>query len=334
LYSVSIDDIKLIIKKEFVYKVPSSLEGDYILRISTSNNKALILGISERLEINIPASLKTAEIVTESCYLYETADKEKVKKSDLQQTMQSENQLSLFCNIKNLTKNELTVSPIYEIYQNSLYGEKTEDTQRFEDITLVPDEQKSVSWLMPTALTQIPQVVKVYLESNQTYSNSITARYALPANSRTTINNIFLDKTFYKKGEEMNLSILWTSSVNEKDINFKISILNKDGKECLPEIVKNAPQRGGEKIKGAIVKKCSDPDVTIKIEDLEGNVLARDNLTFKSVRQLDKALMIDAIVLALIIILVVAGIIIFFVKPKNNKEELKNSENINYENNR
>jgi len=187
---------------------------------------------------------------------------------------------------------------------------------------------------MPTALTQIPQVVKVYLESNQTYSNSITARYALPANSRTTINNIFLDKTFYKKGEEMNLFILWTSSVNEKDINFKISILNKDGKECLPEIVKNAPQRGEEKIKGAIVKKCSDPDVTIKIEDLEGNVLARDNLTFKSVRQLDKALMIDAIVLALIIILVVAGIIIFFVKPKNNKEELKNSENINYENNR
>jgi hypothetical protein len=322
------------VKREITYKAPSSLEeGDYVLRVSISNNKAFILGISRILNINIPSSLKTAEIMTESCYLYETADKEKVKTLDLRSTMYSENPLSLFCNIKNLTKDELVVSPVYEIYQNSLYGEKIGESQKFEEITLLPDEERSVSWPMPISQTLTPQVVKIYLETNETYSNSITARYTLPTTNTTIINNLFLDKTFYKKGEEMNLSLLWSSSVDEKDITLKVSILNKRGQECLPEIIKNSPQIGNEEIKGQIVQRCLNPNVLIKIEDTEGNVLAEENLAFESIRKLDKALIIDIAVLALIIILVVAGIIIFFVKPKNKKEELKDSENINHENN-
>jgi hypothetical protein len=250
----------------------------------------------------------------------------------LELTMVSEEPLSLFCLLKNDSQKELVVTPVYEIFKNSIYGEKIAEAQKLEDITLQAEEEKSVSWLMPTPTGANPEVVKIYLESEGVFSNSVFAKYASVTNTQSTsIKNVFLDKTFYKKGDELSLSLLWFSTLKQEDIVLKVSITDKKGEECLPEIVQTSPEKGNTIAKGTMLSKCSNPNVLIKIEDTSGNILAEDSLTFESVRRLDQSSILDIAILALIVILVVAGIVIFFVKPKNKKEELKNNENINNE---
>jgi hypothetical protein len=320
------------IKKEVTYQAPNSLEGDYDIRVTTYNNQNITLGISDRLNITLSPVSKMAKIIPTSCYLYETRDETKTKKQDLNLTMVSDEPLSLFCQLKNESQKELVVTPVYEIFKDSIYGEKIAEAQKFENITLQAEEEKSVSWPMPTPAGTNPEVVKVYLESEGILSNSVFAQYASVANTKSaSIKNIFLDKTFYKKGDELSLSLLWFSTLNQEDLVLRVSVTNKKGEECLPEIVQTSPEKGSTILKGTMLSNCSNPNVLIKIENTSGDLLAEDSLTFESVRKIDQALITDIIVLALIIILVVAGIVIFFVKPKNKKEELKNNENINNE---
>jgi hypothetical protein len=320
------------IKKEVTYQAPSSLEGSYDIRVTTYNNQNITLGISDRLNITLSPVSKIAKIVPTSCYLYETADETKTKKQDLVLTMVSDKPLSLFCQLKNESQRELVVTPTYEIFKDSIYGEKIAEAQKFENITLQAEEEKSVSWPMPTPTVINPEVVKVYLESGGVFSNSVFAKYSLEGNAQSTsIKNIFLDKTFYNKGDELSLSLLWFSSLNQEDLILKVSVTDKKGKECLPETIQTSPEKGNTTVKENVLNKCANPNVLIKIEDTEGNILTEDSLAFESVRKIDGSLITDIIILALIIILVVAGIVIFFVKPKNKKEELKNNENINNE---
>ncbi|HPI66581.1 MAG TPA: hypothetical protein PLG45_00300, partial [Candidatus Paceibacterota bacterium] len=225
------------IKKEVTYQAPNSLEGDYDIRVTTYNNQNITLGISDRLNITLSPVSKTAEIVPGSCYLYETRDEAKTKKQDLELTMVSEEPLSLFCLLKNDSQKELVVTPVYEIFKNSIYGEKIAEAQKLEDITLQAEEEKSVSWLMPTPTGANPEVVKIYLESEGVFSNSVFAKYASVTNTQSTsIKNVFLDKTFYKKGDELSLSLLWFSTLKQEDIVLNVSITDKKGEECLPEI--------------------------------------------------------------------------------------------------
>jgi hypothetical protein len=316
-------DVEL--EKEMVYQIPFSLDGDYYFTVKIGNKNGP-LSSSSLVDFSVPSGRKIVEITPGSCYFYKEGDEEKTKVLDANLLAESEDPLILYCQVNNLTQEDLALSLVYEEYLGSLYGEKIAGSQKLQEIILLPEEKRFLDIPLPWKVDVGPNLVRFMLEKDGAFSNSVIAKYSIPGRSSTVVNNVSIDKSFYKKGEEANLSVIWSSSLPEIDLILKANILNKDGENCLLEISSPLKQRGDTVISGSIIQKCINPNVLIKIEDAEGNILAEDNFIFESIRKLNETLITDIIVLALIIILVVAGIIIFFVKPKNKKEELKNNE--------
>ena len=126
--------------------------------------------------------------------------------------------------------------------------------------------------------------------------------------------------------------MLWSSSLNKDEIVLKALITDKKGQECLPEIVKTSPEIGSETLSGVASIKGPDPQVFVKIEDSDGNILAEDEILFVSDKKSTNQVT-DIVALSLIVILIVVGIIVFFVKPKDKKEELNNKQENKNENN-
>ena len=319
------------IKKEATYTAPNLPEGEYDLRVIVGNKHNSILGISDRLPISLSSAEDLVQINTDSCYFYELSKGN--EKLGVDFSMRSNEPIGLSCEIKNLSQKEVTVLPTYEIYENSFYGEKKEELNYFEEIILSPEEEKMVSWTLPTPTTTNLQTIKLSLKTDSGYSNSITTKYALASEGKTArISNLFLDKASYGVNETINLTMLWFSSLNKEEVVLKALITDKKGQECLPEIVKTSPEIGSETLSGVASIKCKDPQVFVKIEDSDGNILAEDEILFVSDKKSTNQAT-DIVALSLIVILIVVGIIVFFVKPKDKKEELNNNQENNNENN-
>ncbi|MFA7015543.1 MAG: hypothetical protein WC171_07595 [Bacteroidales bacterium] len=319
------------IKKEATYTAPNLPEGEYDLRVIIGNKHNSILGISDRLPISLSSAEDLVQINTDSCYFYELSKGN--EKLGVDFSMRSNEPIGLSCEIKNLSQKEVTVLPTYEIYENSFYGEKKEELNYFEEIILSPEEEKMVSWTLPTPTTTNLQTIKLFLKTDGGYSNSIITQYALASEGKTArISNLFLDKASYGVNETINLTMLWFSSLNKEEVVLKALITDKKGQECLPEIVKTSPEIGSETLSGVASIKCKDPQVFVKIEDSDGNILAEDEILFVSDKKSTNQAT-DIVALSLIVILIVVGIIVFFVKPKDKKEELNNNQENNNENN-
>ncbi|MGI6293650.1 MAG: hypothetical protein ACOXZJ_04315 [Bacteroidales bacterium] len=319
------------IKKEATYTAPNLPEGEYDLRVIVGNKHNSILGISDRLPISLSSAEDLVQINTDSCYLYELSKEE--EKTATSFLIRSNEPVALSCQIKNLIQKEVKVLPAYEIYENSFYGEKKGEPNYFEEIILSPEEEKVVSWTLPAPATTNLQIIKLSLKTDSGYSNSITTKYALASEGKTArISNLFLDKASYGVNETINLTMLWSSSLNKDEVVLKALITDKKGQECLPEIVKTSPEIGSETLSGVASIKCKDPQVFVKIEDNDGNILAEDEILFVSDKKSANQVT-DIVALSLIVILIVVGIIVFFVKPKDKKEELNNNQENNNENN-
>jgi hypothetical protein len=238
--------------------------------------------------------------------------------------------LRVSCSVKNNKEEDVNISPIYEIYKDSLYGDLASKGGEDKNEILKAGEEKEIEWILPKMSEAKNYSAKIYIKSGEIYSNSLVLAYS-SSESKGSISNISLDKTFYKKGELVNLSVVWFSAEEGENFVLKTKILDEKGEECLPETSNSPVSKGKITVQEEILKRCKNPVVFAEILDSEGGLIAENSWIFESIRKLDKALIIDIVVLTLIVILVVAGIIIFFVKPKNKKEELKNNENTNHE---
>ena len=250
-------------------------------------------------------------------------------------TLEKSENIILSCQIKNNLKENIELNPVYETHKDNLYGEAIDQKYQKEEIIILADEEKSISLTIPTVSSSGDYVTQVSLKQGNKIYNRMLVKYSIGERELVKIKNISLDKTSYKKGEEMNLSVLF-NYLSNKDTSLKmnVSVLDKKGDVCLPSFTEITPSSSTFlSFKKELELDCNDPLVTIKITNESDELLAQKDMVFESIKKIDKTLIIDIVVLALIVILVVAGIIIFFVKPKNKKEELKNNENINNETN-
>jgi len=319
------------ISKKLEYKTPGGLNGEYLVRVYLKNKNGLIMGLSEQLDVSLVSEDKITEILTESCFVVISNRPEEPIK-DLQQefVVPEDGGLRVSCSVKNNKEEDVNISPIYEIYKDSLYGDLASKGGEDKNEILKAGEEKEIEWILPKMSEAKNYSAKIYIKSGEIYSNSLVLAYS-SSESKGSISNISLDKTFYKKGELVNLSVVWFSAEEGENFVLKTKILDEKGEECLPETSNSLVSKGKITVQEEILKRCKNPVVFAEILDSEGGLIAENSWIFESIRKLDKALIIDIVVLALIVILVVAGIIIFFVKPKNKKEELKNNENTNHE---
>lgn len=316
-----------------VYTAPSILSGSYTIYIESSNESGFPFGLTPIGKVDLKANTKGIEILPSSCSLSVVGEKGGDTYTLLQGVDISSNEsLKLTCKVKNGIEASVDATPMYETTHRTSYGDiMYASGGDIAPVTLGANSTKDISLILPKVAKPQSYNIRIWFKTGDTYSNSVVAHYVLRGAS-ATIQNLSLDKDYYKKDDTAHLSFVWTPSAdvfygsrssgsNVKDLVLKASIVDKNNKSCSEYISHNISNKDGLKvdIDVLITAECFNPNVSTTISDASGQVY--DQKDFKvattSTKDSDYVFMI---ILALLLI-----IFIVFVLLRNQNTDTNNS---------
>lgn len=321
------------VSKEILYNAPANLAGEYTLWISSKNTSGFSFGVAFVEKVSLTSSTKGININSDSCLLSikETKDGKTYTLNQGVDIIKEEN-LVLNCKVVNNTDKQVSVIPSFETTYRTLYGDivQTEGGD-INPITFKALEGKVVSITLPKA--KIPQAydVKISLKEGENISNTIVVHYVLSGVS-ATIQNISLDKDYYKKGDTANLSFIWSPSADSfigsragaTNVNPIViaEIKNGEGKLCASAL--NEPIQKSLSpqviIPIKITSKCENPQVTLSLKDNKGNILSEKSFGIETQSKNKKDVApIYYIILIVIILVIIIGL---FIRNKKNSKAL------------
>lgn len=317
-----------VLEKNITYTVPANMNGTYTIVILAKNYSGLPLGITSLGEIELVSTVKTAEILSETCLTSTSADKN-VSSTPINKAINisSKENILLTCTVVNNSKETISVIPTYETHYRSLYGDIAEHQGgNVSPVSLKAGEKKPISLNLPKAT--IPQVysVKVSLKSGEVYSNSVVVNYNLTGLS-ATIQNFSLDKDSYKTNETANISFFWTASSGKKEalppITLEAKITDERQKECIVPVNQLLASVGLVQIPAQVIKNCDNPQVAIALKDASGNTLDQKQLSFEPTEKPSTNIFAgkNGIIVTIIAILVLLGVAIYFMKLKKKENK-------------
>lgn len=314
-------------EKSIVYTAPASLDGTYTMIVSIKNYNGLPLGTGSLGDIKLVSSIKTIEILPETCVISTFADKN-VSSTPLAKgvSISPKDSILLTCTIINNSKEALTGTPVYETHYRTIFGDVVEQTGGdVTPITLKSGEKKIVSLAIPKATAPQNYTLKFSLKSGDVYSNSVFVNYNLSGLS-ATIQNFSLDKDLYQKGETAKISFFWTMLANKENnstITLDAKITDERGKDCVDPISQVLTKTGLVEIPALITKDCKNPQVSITLKDASGNVLDQKDLSFKSTISPTQNIFAGKnSILIIIVILIVLGLAMYFIKRKKKENNI------------
>lgn len=289
---------KTSIIKEFTYVAPANLGGEYLV-VVTLNNSNGVMGRGLAGKVKLISTINSVEFLPESCSLSVKNEKGNPKYNLTQGVdISSTEELSLTCIVINASKNSITAIPVYETHLRNLSGNVVEHTGGdVAPITFKSGDKKSIPFTLPKATKPQAYDVKVSLKDGENISNSIIIHYVIRGLS-ATIQNLSLDKDYYERGDNANLSVYWSPSADSftgnraglsgtstKSMSLSINISNDKGSKCiktLDQAITNTTS--GEKINIplSITSKCKNPTVSLDLKDAEEKVLDHKEVTFNT----------------------------------------------------
>lgn len=316
------------LERSIGYTAPANLDGTYTALVLVKNYSGLPLGNGSLGEIKLVSSVKTAEILPETCSTSTSVGKNAVSTPiNKGISISPKENIILTCTVVNNSKESISVIPTYETHYRSLYGDIAEQTGGdIAPISLKAGEKKPISLTLPKAT--IPQVysVKVSLKSGEIYSNSVVVNYNLSGLS-ATIQNFSLDKDSYKNNETANISFFWTTSANRKEafppITLEARITDERQKECIIPVSQLLASAGLVQIPAPIIKNCDNPQVAIALKDASGNTLDQKQLSFEPTEKLSTNAFTgkNGTIFTIIAVLILLAILIYFMKLKKKENK-------------
>jgi len=274
--------------KEINYTAPSYLKGDYELWLIAKNQNGLILALSNSGEVKLEGDNQFMEILPDSCYLTVKGEEDNPKYSLRQGTdVEAQEELMINCEVVNHFDSEATLIPNFETYYRSTFGDLVSRNQSDEKIVIGPGEKKPLSLIIPKV--QTPQAYDVILfftgAKKESVSNSVSAHYVLRGTS-ATIQNLILDKDYYKKGDKAALSLFWSPSADAfsgsrldegtplEKVNLEIAIKDHQNTNCSYPVSKEIEKNSlAINLDIPIISDCQNPKVTVVIKDAQENIL-------------------------------------------------------------
>lgn len=318
-------------KKEIVYIAPSNINGSYTIVVSLKNYSGLPLGSGIAGKVKIISTLKTVEILPDTCVTY-IAGKETSNKTPITNSVSisPKDNLVLTCGAVNNGKTEISVTPIYETYLRSTYGSVTEQTGG--DVTPIvfkAGEKKTISLSLPKATAPQLYGVKVSLKQGDEFSNSVVVYYMIKGLS-ATIQNFSLDKDYYNKNDTAKIAFFYNASSGDEklapSITLTASIVNEKGKNCITPINQVLTKVGLVEIPANIITNCINPKASIELKDDKGNILDQKQLSFKTNEQPSKAN--NTIIYIIIIVLAIIGFLYYRKNKKISSVASSNNDDI------
>ncbi|MES2930865.1 MAG: hypothetical protein V4665_03735 [Patescibacteria group bacterium] len=283
-------------KKEITYTTPSYLNGDYSLFVTSRNASGFPFGVAFAGKITFSSSVKSFDIVEDSCYLKVEGEKSNTRYGLLEGVdISQEETLRLTCSTMNNSPSALSLSPSFETRYRSSYGEIVPvaggDTM---PIAFKALKKENFSILLPKATAPQLYDLKVLLANGQTFSNAVTIRYFIRGTS-ATIQNLTLDKDYYTAGETASLSLVWTQSGNtflrnsttaftKPPVVFLTTTIS-DSKDnaCVDPakqtLVRN-PAQSKTIVTIPVTAPCRDPHINLVVADESGTILDQKEFSF------------------------------------------------------
>ena len=312
-------------EKTISYTPSFSIKGEYEVVVSARNYSGLLLGAFNLGKVVFTEQPKTIEIISETCSTsIERANKSAVDKNTQTILVSAGDKISLSCIVKNNLSEQVSVTPRYETYIKTLYGEKITGLPESKDvISLRPLEERNFVFAIPRS--ELPQsyLTMVSVGNEKIQSNSIQMSYTVSGLS-ATIQNVSLDKNSYKANETAKIAFFWTSSATNREeltsISLKADIVNKNKRSCIESPINTQMAGVGFiEIPVTISKSCDDPEVTISLYDASGKVLDQKALIFEANEETNLfSGKLGIIAIVIIVLLVLAGLILYF---KNLKDK-------------
>ena len=269
--------------REINYLAPDYLSGDFVLWLKVKNESGLVLAL-QSFNVNFAG---TGRYLEQSSHCYLSIEGEKDQKYNLRQgvDLKKEEKLFLNCQTKNLTGEDILVTPKFEFYRRDLYGLKIDKnvSEMGSEVAFATGEDKLVQLAIPLpADPQAYDVKVVFQKEKMVISNPIVAHFVVAGKS-ASISQLTLNKDKYQAGETAKLGIIWSGPAdtfrNSRtggsgliDPIFEIEIKNQDGKTfCVPTQTKKSNEFE-KNIKIELNQDCIYPIVTVRILD-EGQLL-------------------------------------------------------------
>jgi len=320
------------IKREIEYVAPAYLNGTFELWLISKSSRGLTLTINKVGDVSFSGDGQFVEIFWHSCYL--TVEGEAGSPHyNLAQGVDISPQEKLIgtCETVSHFTKDITFTPQFQTYFRNSFGDIVEDNKESQsEASIKAGEKKTFVFPLPKALAPQAYDAKLtFLSDNKPVSNSVAFHYVLRGVS-ATIQNLTLDKDYYSKGENAQVSFYWTAAADAflgarggeegtlvKNPAMEISIKNIDNQNCINPFVKqleNTNLRTSFVI--PIIQDCQNPKVSVAIKNGEGAVLDKKDLEITSKNPPPKAIYsyYKILIFSALIILI---LIIFFIFRRN-----------------
>lgn len=327
--------------RTITYQAPQGLTGEYSLFLSSKNTSGFPLAFAfvKKVTLNSTNTLGTVEVLPESCFLRVSGEADSLHYTPLQGVdISSTEYLTAECTAINNTNNQLSLTPHYETYYRSAYGDKVAHQGGSRDIiTFKPRESKSFLVTLPKATKPQAYDVKLFLEEAGLPSNTVTFHYVLRGAS-ATIQNIVLDKNSYQAGDTARLSFMWSPSADNfsgsragtgtgiSSVSLTVTITGVDQKNCAaPQNQDLSPVLNDPRtiISIPITNVCENPRASITLRDSQGNILAEENFVFGKEEVSPVAERDDSTPAVIIVIVLLAALLIATLFYKKNETPLQ-----------
>lgn len=267
--------------KNIKYEAPEYLNGDFVIRLVLKNDKGLILGTSSSEEFTLNGDQKFLEIIRPSCYLTIKGENPSLQYTPNQKVdLKFEEDLALNCQIKNNTDLDLKINPTFETFVGSAFNKEIKESEKAENnLEINKNETKEIQINIPKNSNPQEYYAKVFLHNDKNISaDFITVSYIISGRG-ATIQNILLDKNYYKKGEEAKVSFFYsklatsfldsrTQGTQVEEVYLKLNIKNNQGLSCGEELKQNLENNLFEhEIGYNINKNCNSPVVEAYLID-------------------------------------------------------------------
>ncbi|MEK7601819.1 MAG: hypothetical protein AAB480_04780 [Patescibacteria group bacterium] len=305
--------------KSIRYTAPAYLSGTYQMRLVSKNTSGLSLARASLGSVTLAGQSSYAEIIPSTCFLT-VAGEAGDKKYTLEQGVDiaTSETLNLTCTIKNHSRSALTLTPSFETFYRNVFGPQVETPMPpVNAISVGAGAGTTFTVVLPKA--PVPQAYDARLSFTNTSAvpvNSVIAHYVLRGTS-ATIQNLTLDRTSYAAGDTALISLFWTGSASNffnartapaalSGVQAAVSIAGSAGSCGSDVTVTLDQQRSTQAIPFPVTGACDSPNVSIRLADSAGNVLASSAFDFRNTASSEKGNGGGTLIYAIIAVVVLA----------------------------
>ncbi|MBD3245132.1 MAG: hypothetical protein GF335_04015, partial [Candidatus Moranbacteria bacterium] len=320
------------LNKKISYKVPEFLKGDYEITLLMENTSGLPLASKKLGNVKLNGNGNYVNIYQNNCRFRVIRDGREYQALLAGSKFQKDDQVKIECTLDNKTGETFSVSPDYEIYQDSFFGEELSGQLNMAPVkvqNLQGDEKFITQFEMP--LIQEPGsyvgFLKLKNQNNQIVSNKMGFSYAIKG-KRADILNVKLDKTQYNQGDIIGVNILWSKSSQEDEEleapKLALEIKDKNGQNCIAPKEYPVQDKGNNLSVNLIAQKdCQNPVAMAKIVSGQGDLLSDYKYQVQEQEQdQDQDSRMLAIILVTLILLALA-FLIYLIAKKMKKKGIK-----------